>query len=260
MVGRLGPLEAVGLEQVSVWRSTAQGRTDLLREIDWRVGQREHWVVLGPNGAGKTTLIRIASARARPSHGVARVLGRQLGRFPLAQLRREIGVVEPMLARRFYPDQRAVDVVMTGHGGTILLVEEADESSARDALAVVGAAELAERLFVTCSEGERARILLARALVADAKLLILDEPTAGLDLPGRLLLLHALEEALSARPELTTITVTHELEALPPRTTHALLLRQGAIVGSGPIEETLSARSVAECFDLPLEVAERVGS
>jgi iron complex transport system ATP-binding protein len=260
MVGRLGLLEAVGLEQVSVWRSTAQGRADLLRDVDWDVEQGEHWVVLGPNGAGKTTLIRIASARTRPSRGVARVLGRQLGRFPLAQLRREVGVVEPVLGRSFYPGQRVIDVVMTGVGGTVLLVADADEGRARDALAVVGAAELAERFFVTCSEGERARILIARALLADAKLLVLDEPTAGLDVPGRLLLLHALGEALSARPELTTITVTHELGSLPPETTHALLLRNGAVVGAGPVEETLTPACVAECFDLPLEVAERVGS
>jgi iron complex transport system ATP-binding protein len=251
-------LEAVGLERVSVWRSGPHGRADLLREIDWQVEGGQRWVVVGPNGAGKTTLIRIVSARTRPSGGVARVLGKQLGRFPLAELRREIGVVEPVLARRFYPDQSALDVVLTGLAGTVLLVEEGDESRARELLRLVGAGALADRRFVPCSEGERARIMLARALVADAPLLVLDEPTAGLDVPGRLLLLHALGEALAARPELTTITVTHELESLPAETTHALLLRHGEVVASGPLQLALTAWNVAVCFDLPLEVAERL--
>ena len=217
-------MEAVGLERVSVWRSSPRGRNDILREVDWTVERGQRWVVLGPNGAGKSTLLRIVSARVRPSRGVARILGHEVGRFPLARLHREIGLVDPALGRRFYPDQRAVDVVQTGIAGTILLVEDADERRAREELDLVGAADLADRAFVTCSEGERARILLARALVADAPLLVLDEPTAGLDIPGRLMLLHALGEALAARPGLTTITVTHDLESLPPGTTHALLI------------------------------------
>jgi iron complex transport system ATP-binding protein len=244
---------------VSVWRSTPAGRADLLREIDWRVERGERWVVLGPNGAGKTTLIRIASARTRPSGGVARVLGRQLGRFPLDVLRREIGVVEPVLGRRFYPDELAVEVVQTGLAGTILLVDDVDGERAREALEHVGAAALAERRIATLSEGERARVLLARALVADAKLLVLDEPGAGLDVPGRLMLRHAVAGALAARPELTTITVTHELESLPPETTHALLLRRGEAVAAGPIDETVTAANVASCFDVPLDVARGLG-
>jgi iron complex transport system ATP-binding protein len=244
---------------VSVWRSTPAGRADLLCEIDWRVERGEHWVVLGPNGAGKTTLVRIASARTRPSGGVARVLGRRLGRFPLDVLRREIGVVEPVLGRRFYPDERAVDVVQTGLAGTIMLVDDADGERAREALEHVGAAALADRRIATLSEGERARVLLARALVADAKLLVLDEPGAGLDVPGRLMLRHAVAGALGARPDLTTITVTHELEALPPETTHALLLRQGAAVAAGPVGETVTAANVAACFDVPLDVARGLG-
>ena len=107
-------LEAVGLERVSVWRGTPRGRKDILREVDWTVERGERWVVLGPNGAGKSTLLRIISARMRPSSGVARILGRQVGRYPLAQLHREIGLVDPALGRRFYPDQRAIDVVETG--------------------------------------------------------------------------------------------------------------------------------------------------
>jgi iron complex transport system ATP-binding protein len=251
-------LEAVGLEQVSVWRSGPHGRKEILREVDWTVARGEHWVVLGPNGSGKSTMLRVVAARMRPSSGVARILGHQLGRFPLARLHPEIGLVDPALGRRFYPTQTALDVVETGAAGTVLLVDGADESRAREVLALVGAAELAGRTFVTCSEGERARILLARALVADAALLVLDEPTAGLDLPGRLMLLHALAEALAARPGLTTVTVTHDLHALPPETTHALLLNGGRVVAAGGLDATLTAENLAACFELPLDVARRV--
>jgi iron complex transport system ATP-binding protein len=230
----------------------------MLRELDWVVRRGEHWVVVGPNGAGKSTALRVASAQMQPSSGTARVLGHQLGRYPLAELRRRIGVVDPLLGRRFYPGQRALDVVKTGGAGTVLNVEDADEAAAREALELAGVGGLADRFFLSCSEGERARILLARALVADAPLLVLDEPTAGLDLPGRLMLAHAIAEVLAARPHLTTITVTHDLHALPAETTHALLLAGGGAVGAGPVAETLTAGSLAACFDLPLEVARRV--
>ena len=253
-------MEAVGLERVSVWRSGPHGRKDILREVDWTVRYGERWVVLGPNGAGKSTMLRIVSARMRPSSGVARILGHQIGRYPLAKLHRRIGSVDPALGRRFYPDQSAVEVVQTGLAGTVLLVEDGGEGKARAALELVGAAEVADRAFVTCSEGERERILLARALVADAPLLVLDEPTAGLDLPGKLMLLHAIGEALAGRPDLTTLTVTHDLGSLPPETTHALLLNDGAVVAAGPLGTTLTAENLAVSFELPLEVARRFAS
>ena len=139
----------------------------------------------------------------------------------------------------------------------MLLVEDGGESKARAALELVDAADVADRAFVTCSEGERERILLARALVADAPLLVLDEPTAGLDLPGRLMLLHAIGEAVAGRPDLTTVTVTHDLGSLPPETTHALLLNDGAVVAAGPMGTTLTAENLAASFGLPLEVARR---
>jgi len=214
--------------------------------------------VLGPNGAGKTTLARIASAQLPPSAGDAFVLGQRLGRVGLAQLRREIGLVEPTFARRFYAEQRAIDVVLSGLSGSILLVDEIGSAKvqlARSALETVSAAGLESRLFASCSEGERARILLARALVVRGPLLVLDEPTARLDVVGRLLLEQALERAIDERPDLASITVTHELESLPLRTTHALLLREGAVVSSGPFETALDPESLAACFLLPLEIA-----
>jgi iron complex transport system ATP-binding protein len=247
-------LEVLVLEHVALRR----GGNSILQDVDWTVRRGEHWMVVGPNGSGKTTLVRIASAQLRPSDGVVRVLGRQLGRYPLAELRRRIGSVDPLLARRFHLDQTARDVVETGAAGTILNVEPADGAHVSRQLELVGVAELADRRFSSCSEGERARILLARALVADAALLVLDEPTAGLDVAGRLLFLHVLHEAITSRPDLPTVIVTHELDALPHETTHVLMLRSGRVQARGDLDATLTAENVAACFDIPLEAARRL--
>jgi len=249
--------EAVGFEQVSLWRSPNGVRRALLDRVDWSAAAGEHWGIIGPNGAGKTTLLRIASAQLRPSDGVARVLGQRLGTVPLAQLRRRIGLVDPSLGQRFYPGQRALDVVCSGLSGTILLPGElgaAELARARAVLEAAGVGGLALRSFASCSEGERARIMLARALIADAPLLALDEPAAGLDLAGRELLLDAFGRAVAERPGLTTLTVTHHIEELAPGTSHALLLRGGRVVSAGPLDEALSEASLSECFGLPLRL------
>ena len=254
--------EAVRFEQVSLWRSAHGVRKIILDRVDWTAEAGQHWGIVGPNGAGKTTLLRIASAQVRPSEGAAWVLGGRLGRVPLHELRRRIGLVEPALGRRFYPEQRAIDVVLTGLTGSILLADELSEDAAhraRTALEEVGAGALALRLFATCSEGERARIMLARGLIADAPLLALDEPAAGLDLGGRELLLGAFERAVRDRPGLTTLTVTHHIEELPPSTTHALLLRDGRIVAAGPLADSLTDATLSECFGLPLRLERIAG-
>jgi iron complex transport system ATP-binding protein len=226
------------------------------------VGAGEHWGIAGRNGAGKTTLLRVASAQMRPTGGTAVVLGGRLGRTPLYALRNRIGLVEPALARRFYPEQRTIDVVLTGASGTILPDQEIPAATferAEALLADVGVQELRLRLFTSCSEGERARILLARALLAEASLLVLDEPAAGLDLPGRELLLAAFDRAIAERPGLTTLTVTHHLEELPRTTTHALLLRDGRVVAAGPLDKAVTDDTLTACFGLPLTVARRDG-
>jgi iron complex transport system ATP-binding protein len=252
---------AVQFEQVGFWRTSHGMRTVILDGIDWTARTGQHWGIVGPNGAGKTSLLRIASAQTRPSDGVAYVLGGRLGRVPLHDLRRRIGLVEPALGRRFYAEQRALDVVLSGLTGSILLAEglppDAVES-AHVALQAVGAGELAQRLFASCSEGERARIMLARGLIADAPLLALDEPAAGLDLGGRELLLEAFERVTRERPRLTSLTVTHHIEELPRATSHALLIRDGRIVAAGPIDEALTDETLSECFGLALRL-ERVG-
>jgi iron complex transport system ATP-binding protein len=244
-------------EQVTVWRSTRGVRRAILDGIDWRAAAGEHWGILGPNGAGKSTLLRIASARIRPSKGSATILGGTLGRVSMPDLRRRIGVVDPALARRFYPEQTVLDVVLTGLAGSILLVDDAgrdDVTRARALLETVGAAALAAQAFVNCSEGERARVMLARALAGETELLVLDEPAAGLDLPGRELLLTALAEVGRAHPGLATLTATHHVEELPASTTNVLLLRDGRTVAAGPLAETLTGPLLSECFGIPLQV------
>jgi iron complex transport system ATP-binding protein len=253
---------AIAFDGVTVWRAVRGGRKVILDRIDWAVGAGEHWGLLGPNGAGKTTLLRVASAQMRPSSGVATVLGGRLGRVPLADLRRRIGLVDPGDARRFYPEHTALDVVLTGASGTILLVDDLDRTTLDRALSLLdatGAADHAGQLFSSCSEGERARIMLARGLMADAPLLVLDEPAAGLDLPGRELLLRAFEQVTRERPHLTTLTVTHHVEELPPSVSHALLLRDGAVVTAGPIDEAVTDEAMSACFGLPLAVTRRDG-
>ena len=242
--------DAIHFEQVSVRRSGAT----ILDAVDWTVARGEHWALLGPNGAGKTTALRVASAQMRPSGGRAFVLGGRLGGVSLPELRRHIGLVELSLGRRFYPVQTAREVVASGFAGTILPEEDADLARAETLLAAVGGGALAARRFATCSEGERARILLARALATDAELLVLDEPAAGLDLPGRELLLRAFDDAVASRPGLTTITATHHVEELSSRTTHALLLRGGAVVAAGPLDRALSDEALSACFGLRLTV------
>ena len=246
---------------VGVWRRVDGGRKDLLAGIDWRVERGERWGVVGPNGAGKSTLLRIASAQLRPTLGTATILGGRLGRVAMHELRRRIGFVEASFGRRFHPEQTVREVVLTGRAGTILLVEEPGaegRETCEELLGLVGATELADRSFLTCSEGERARILLARSLMADAPLVILDEPAAGLDLPGRELLLAVIGDVVRERPGLTTVTVSHHLEELPAATTHLLLLRDGGVVAGGPVAEVATAELLGACFGMELDV-ERSG-
>jgi iron complex transport system ATP-binding protein len=247
----------VDLAAVIVWRSAHGVRRTILDDVDWRVRRGEHWGVVGPNGAGKSTLLRIASAQMIPSRGRATILGGELGKVVMPELRRRIGVVEPAIARRVYPHHRLLDIVAAGAAGKTALTSEAgprEYEQARRLLDVVGVASLVERTFASCSEGERARVLLARSLMPDAPLLVLDEPAAGLDVGGRELLLTALDDVARQRPGLTTVTVTHYVEELPATTSHLLLLRDGRVGAAGPIDEVANDEAFSECFDTPLRV------
>lgn len=215
--------------------------------------------MLGPNGAGKSTLMQIAAAVNHPTDGEVTVLGERFGRCDLRELRRRIGFVDTRVAKSLRATLNGKQVVLTGAQGTIFFdpgkVTAEDEARADGMLALVGMERVAEREFRQCSQGERQRLLVARALMADPELLLLDEPGAGMDLPSREGLVKALVSLAEMRPELTTVTVTHHLEEIPPSTSHALLLAEGRVVARGPIEETLTDANVSRCFGLPIAIS-----
>jgi len=230
----------------------------LLEDIDWRVMPGERWAVVGPNGAGKTTLMDIAGARGFPSTGSAHVLGARLGAVDTRELRRSIGQVDATMATAFRPPATALDVVLTGATAVIAplgdIGDDAECARARELLATAGCARLEDRRFARFSRGEQQRVLLARALMAGPRLLLLDEPTAGLDLPGREAFLARLDALAASDPDLATVQVSHHLEELAASVTHALLLRLGRVVAAGPAREVLVDELLARCFDAPVRV------
>lgn len=242
-----------------MWRTLpGGGRVDLLRGLDWRVDAGQRWAVIGPNGAGKTTLMSIAAGVLHPSEGRASVLGEPLGAVDLRELRRGIGHVDAGLAAAFRPRATALEVVLTGATATIVPRPAAltadDRARAPELLERMGCAALGDRRFGRFSRGEQQRVLLARALMARPRLLLLDEPTAGLDLPGRELFLARLDDLATAEPALAVVQVSHHLEELASSVTHALLLRDGRAVASGPAGQVLTDGPLSLCFDAPVRV------
>ena len=197
-----------------------------------------------------------------PSEGVAAVLGHRLGTADLRELRASVGHVDATMAARFRPRATAMDVCAPGATGSIALLPErlsaADRERAGELLEMMGCAHLADRRLAILSRGEQQRVLLARALVPRPRLLLLDEPTAGLDLPGREAFLERLDDLAAGEPGLTTVQVSHHLEELAVSTTHALLLAGGRAVAQGPAAGALSERNLSRCFGAPVRVA-RVG-
>lgn len=254
---------AVRARDVTVWRWSEKlaRRTTLLHHITWDARRGEHWVILGPNGAGKTTLLNLAGAVTHPSSGKVEVLGKELGRVDMRELREQIGFVDPNVSRSLRGSYTALEIVLTGAFGSLILMQrrltDAHVERAEAMLATVSAAELADRRFEECSQGERQRILLARALMSNPSLLLLDEPTSGLDLPSRERLVQALSILSRDQPGLPTITVTHHLEEIPPSATHALLLKSGAILAQGPIEAVLTSDLISDCFGVPVDIEHR---
>jgi iron complex transport system ATP-binding protein len=247
----------IELDQLCLWVA-GPPRVDLLHGVTWTVRRGEHWAVLGPNGAGKTSLLSIVSANRHPSAGTADVLGARLGRVDMRALRERIAVVDAPTGARLPRALPLHDVALTGVTGTVLpryeKYEASDHERADTELRVVGLERLRDRRFGDCSHGERARALLARALVQQPDLLLLDEASGGLDLPAREALLAAVAGACRDRPDLTSVTVTHHVEELPPTTTHALLLRDGATVTTGPVGDVLTDAAMSETFGLPVRV------
>jgi len=246
--------DVLDLDGVTVIR----GGNTLLDGVTWRVDEGERWVVLGPNGAGKTTLLQIAAARMHPSRGTAYVLGERLGGSDVFELRPRIGLSSAALAERLPADERVRDVVMTAAyavaGRWREQYDDLDSGRSDDLLAAFGVAHLADRTFGTLSEGERKRVQLARSLMTDPELVLLDEPAAGLDLGGRETLVRDLSELAMDAFSPVLILVTHHVEEIPPGFTHLLLLRDGRVVASGQLDRAMTDENLSATFGTPLQV------
>jgi iron complex transport system ATP-binding protein len=245
------------MQDVTVQRGTKV----LLDSIDWTVELDERWVVLGANGAGKTTLLQIAAAQLHPTDGIVYILGERLGAVDLFELRPRIGLTSAALAQRI-PNQELIgDIVISAGYAVVGRWREAygrtDRRRATRILGQLGVADLRDRPFGTLSEGERKRVQIARALMTDPELLLLDEPAAGMDLGGREDLLRRLTRLARRADAPASVLVTHHVEEIPIGTTHALLLRDGMVVESGLIADVLTDESLSETFGLSV-LLERV--
>ena len=238
-----------------------RGGATLLRDVSWTIRGDERWVVLGANGAGKTTLLQVAAGSIRPDAGAVELLGEDLAEADLDDLLPRVGWSSAALADRLPADERVLDVVLTASYATVRRGAErydaVDETRARDLLTQLGCRELVDRRFGTLSEGERKRVQLARALMTDPEVLLLDEPAAGLDLGAREALLRTLTRLAEDSTAPALVLVSHHVEEVPAGFTHALLLREGQVVAAGPIREVLRSSMVSSCFGLPLLVFRR---
>lgn len=238
----------IDFNEVTVRRS---GHT-LVGPVTWQVELDERWVVLGPNGAGKTSLLRMAAAELYPSSGSAVLLGEVLGKTDISELRPRIGLSSAAVASRIPLDEKVSDLVVSA-GYAVMgrwreKYDDIDTDRAVDILESLGAEHLSDRSYGTLSEGERKRVLIARALMTDPELLLLDEPAAGLDLGGREELVEQLGD-LAADPDApATVLVTHHVEEIPPGFTHALLLNEGDVVAQGLLSDVLTAENLSEAF------------
>jgi iron complex transport system ATP-binding protein len=238
-----------------------RGSKVLLDRIDWTVEEDERWAVLGANGAGKTTLLQIASAVLHPTSGEAYVFGERLGRVDVFELRPRIGLASSMIADRIPAGERVLDVVVSAGYSVLGRWREAygrlDVRRAGRLLERLGVGALGERTYGTLSQGERQRVQIARALMTDPELLLLDEPAAGMDLGGREDLLRRLTRFAADPDAPASVLVTHHVEELPPGISHILLLRDGRIVASGLAHDVLTDEHLSATFGLPLKVERR---
>ena len=231
---------------------------NIVDHVDWTVTDDQRWVVLGPNGAGKTTVLQLAATLLHPTSGTVTVLDEQLGRTDVFELRPRIGFASSAMAKRVPPEETVLDVVLTAAFSVLGRwneeYETIDERRARRVLGEWKLDQLAERTFGTLSDGEQKRVQIARAVMTDPELLLLDEPSASLDLGARENLLRSLS-SYAANPDAPAIVmVTHHVEEIPTGVTHALLLRDGAVQAAGTIDETLTDEHLSATFGLPLHV------
>jgi iron complex transport system ATP-binding protein len=252
-VSAAAPGPVVDLQDVTFRR----GGKEILHGITFAVQPGEHWAVLGPNGAGKSTILGFCGAVTHPTSGTVRILGQQLGRVELQALRRTIGHVNPRHSPR--PPLTAREVILTGITGStevpLRWQPDPGELARADGLAdALGLAGKADEKWPTLSQGERGRVLIARALICRPRLLLLDEPSAGLDVTAREQLLETIDLLDSTHPGVASVLVTHHLEELPTTTTHALLIADGRVTATGEVGAVLTSDNVSAAFQHPISV------
>ena len=234
----------------------------ILSDISMTVRAGEHWALIGPNGAGKSTILSMCGAERHPTRGTVHVLGRQLGRVDIRTLRESIGHVNPRQPIRAALGVR--EVILTGATGTndYMMRWEPDPALVRRAdelIDLLGLEALRDAEWPTMSQGERGRTLIARALLTDPPLLLLDEPSTGLDVAAREQLLSTVDELHRTHPTLATVLVTHHLEELPETTSHAVLISHGRILAAGPVDAVLTTELVTEAFEYPIRIEKSDG-
>lgn len=244
----------VNLQNVSVKRS---GR-DILKAVSLTINSSERWVIIGPNGAGKTTLLRVCAAQIQPSSGSAEILGHKIGAVNVFELRTRIGFASSAMAYQIPNSERVLDAVMTASYGVVGRwnedYEDLDERRARRVLAEWALGGYEDRPFGTLSDGERKRVQIARAVMTDPELLLLDEPVASLD-PGAREQTIKLLAGYAASPMAPAMAmVTHHLEEIPAGFTHALILQDGEVIARGELHSTLTSAAISEAFRYPLRV------
>jgi iron complex transport system ATP-binding protein len=240
-----------------------RGQATLLDHVSWTVQEDERWVILGANGAGKTTLVQLCSAQIHPTSGVAGILGEVLGTVDVFELRPRIGYTSAAVAERIPRDELVRDVVVSASYGVLGRwrehYDELDHDRARALLVEVGAGRLLDRTFGTLSEGERKRVQIARSLMTDPELLILDEPAAGLDLGGREDLVSTMTVLANDALSPAIVLVSHHVEEIPPGFTHALMLREGRVMAQGPMGEVMTAENLTLTFGMSLALTHEDG-
>ena len=239
-----------------------RGQTVILDDISWRVARGQHWVILGPNGCGKTSLLRAITGYVSPTGGDVSVLGRTYGECDWRDLRLQIGIVTSALQASIPPAEPAIDTVVSGKYAQLDLWKKgtrADKTAALKLLRFIDAEHLARREWVYLSQGERQRVLIARALMAKPRLLILDEPCSGLDPVAREHFLAFIEKLARRRATPALVLVTHHVEEITPAFTHALILREGKVLAQGALAAMLTSRTLTRAFGVPMRLVRKGG-
>lgn len=236
-----------------------RGGRNIIDGVDWSVNEGQRWVVLGPNGAGKTTLIRLVSGRLHPTEGTVAIIGETLGKVDVAELHPLVGLASSALDERINDRERVLDVVRTGAYGVIGKwreeYEDLDDDRALELLDMLGVKDLADSHWGTLSSGEKKRVGIARALMPDPEILILDEPASGLDLGGRENLLASLSDLANAQYAPVMVLVTHHVEDIPHGFTHGLLLKDGKVAAEGELDEVMTSETLSSVFGVDVKVA-----